>query len=163
MSISAPAVMIRTLALGLGLLVTGALTAPADAAGDEVHVVLDQAKVMRIDKPADTVIVGNPAVADAIMHDSRTLVLIGRGFGSTNIIILDDKGAPIADEMVVVEPPSVALVTVQRGKTRFSYSCAPNCSPTVNPGDNAEFFSGTIEQFGTRNGAAQQAATGKGN
>mgnify|MGYP001423449278 CR=1 FL=1 len=147
-------------ALGLGLLVS---PEPAALAKEPIKVTLDRAKVMRIESPADTVIVGNPAIADAVMHDRTTLVVIGRGFGSTNLIILDENGEAIADETLVVGPQSDAVVTVQRRGLRYSYSCSPACAPTVNPGDEEKFFKQVSEQGSSRNAAAQEAASAKGN
>lgn len=143
-------------------LIVSAVTGSAAMAKEPVTVVLDQAKVMKIDKPAATVIVGNPAIADAIMHDRTTLVIVGRGFGATNLIVLGEDGEPVADETLVVQPPQDALVTVQRRGSRFSYSCAPICAPTVNPGDEEKFFKESMGQMASRNSTAQQAAGGKG-
>ena len=149
--------------MAAALVLVSALAGSAASAKEPVTVVLDQAKVMKIDKPAATVIVGNPAIADAVMHDRTTLVIVGRGFGSTNLIVLGEDGQPIADETLVVQPPQNALVTVQRRGARYSYSCAPICAPTVNPGDDDTFFKGSMDQVAGRNSAAQAAAGGKSN
>lgn len=152
---------IAALGLCLGLSVTG-----IDGAGnaafskESIKVTVDRAKVMRIKSPADTVIVGNPAVADAVMHDPNTLVIVGRSFGTTNLIILDNDSKPIADEVIVVRPAESTVVTVQRRNARFSYSCAPNCSPAPTPGDQNEYFNQNSEQTSKRNQSAQAAAKG---
>ncbi len=65
-----------------------------------VIVTVDRAKVFRISSPASTVIVGNPAIADATVEDDVTLVLTGRSFGVTNLIVLDHEGNPIVDETI---------------------------------------------------------------
>ncbi|MBP0651082.1 pilus assembly protein N-terminal domain-containing protein, partial [Mycobacterium tuberculosis] len=56
-----------------GVAVIGLLSAPA-LAKDPIVVTMDRAKVMRIPAPADTVIIGNPAIADVSIHDRQTLV-----------------------------------------------------------------------------------------
>ncbi|MEZ5799399.1 MAG: pilus assembly protein N-terminal domain-containing protein [Nitratireductor sp.] len=71
---------------------------PASAAmaeegtGEPVTVIVDRAKVFRISRPAATVIIGNPSIADATVEDEKTLVLTGRSFGVTNLIVLDAMG-----------------------------------------------------------------------
>ena len=54
-----------------------------------VIVTVDRAKVFRMSSPAKTVIIGNPSIADATVEDDVTLVLTGRSFGVTNLIVLD--------------------------------------------------------------------------
>ena len=146
-----------TLAVGAGLL--GATSEPAHAK-EAIIVTVDRAKVMRINTAADTVIVGNPAVADAVMHNPNTLIIVGRSNGTTNLIVLDQDSKPIADEVIVVRAPESTIVTVQRKNQQFSYSCAPNCAPAPRPGDFVEFFENTAKQTANRNAEAQAAAKG---
>lgn len=114
---------------------------PAKAPPKEpIVVTMDRAKVMRIPAPADTVIVGNPAIADVSVRDRQTLVLTGRMAGTTNLVVLDKKGDPIADEIVSVEVAEAGIVFVQRGAARYSYACTPNCAVTLRTGDNKTHF-----------------------
>ena len=59
---------------------------------NSVIVIVDQAKIFRVSRPAATIIIGNPAIVDATVEDDQTLVLTGRAFGVTNLIVLDSKG-----------------------------------------------------------------------
>jgi hypothetical protein len=137
-----------------------ALSAVAPAAAETITVVLDQARVMRISEPAATIIIGNPSIADATIQDASTLVITGRSYGITNLLILDENGDAIADTQLRVEGPSIDRLTVYRGTSRFSYSCGGLCEPALVPGDNATFFGEISGQSGTRNSvAAGQAAT----
>ncbi len=63
---------------------------------------MNQAKILKLSRAADTIIIGNPEIADASVQDASTVVLTGRGFGVTNLVILDEAGAPIIDEQVIV-------------------------------------------------------------
>ena len=63
---------------------------------------MNQAKIVKLARPADTIVVGNPAIADAAVQDASTIVLTGKGFGVTNLVILDGDGNPIVDEQVTV-------------------------------------------------------------
>lgn len=107
---------------------------------EPIVVTMDRAKVMRIPVPADTIIVGNPAIADVSVRDRQTLVLTGRMAGVTNLVVLDKKGDPIADEIVSVEVAETGIVFVQRGASRSSYACTPNCAVTIRTGDNRQHF-----------------------
>lgn len=145
------------IAAGTGLASLAAAT-PAATAKESIYVTVDRAKVMRIAEPASTVIIGNPAVADAVMHNQNTLVIVGRRFGATNLIILDEDSQPIADEIIVVRPADSTVVTVQRQAARFSYSCSPTCSPSPVPGDQDEYFKTNSSQESDRNEVAEAAA-----
>lgn len=118
---------------------------------DPIVVTMDRAKVMRIPAPADTVIVGNPAIADVSIRDRQTLVLTGRMAGTTNVVVLDKKGDPIADEVVVVEVAEGGIVFVQRGANRYSYACTPNCAVTLRTGDQKQHFDDAKSQIDSVN------------
>lgn len=91
-----------------------------------IRVVLNHAKVVKLSAPASTVIVGNPEIADTTVQDPQTLVLTGRGFGSTNLVILDAGGNPILDERVAVTREDETL-RIYRQAEIDSYSCQPFC------------------------------------
>ena len=123
-----------------------------------ILVTVDQAKVIRIEHEADTVIIGNPAIADAVLYDRKTLVITGRAFGSTNILILDANGELVIDEVLRVQPATDSIVTVQRQRQNFTDRCTPLCKPAVAPGDQNEFYEQSINQSDRRNEFASQAA-----
>jgi Flp pilus assembly secretin CpaC len=146
---SRPPVSFRQRAIA-GLLAAAALAIVTDsAAAETIEVVVDRAKVMRIAQPADVVIIGNPAIADATIQDSQTLIITGRSFGTTNIIVLDAAGQAIADEVITVGPQDDNIVTVYRRASRQTLSCTPECSPTLAVGDDQGWFdsvSGQMQQ-----------------
>jgi Flp pilus assembly secretin CpaC len=113
----------------------------------DVSVAVDRAKVMRVSRPADIVIVGNPAIADATVRDNQTLIITGRSFGSTNLIVLDAEGQAIAEEIVTVTQPDDGLVTVFRRASRQTYSCTPQCAPTLTIGDSDSVFNAVNSQI----------------
>ena len=96
-----------------------------------VRISVNRAKVVRIPRTADTVIVGNPAIAEATLQDARTIVLTGKVLGTTNLIVLDEEGDPIIDETLVVAPPDTNTVNLFQGSTRDQLSCAPDCQQTA--------------------------------
>ncbi|HSO47204.1 MAG TPA: pilus assembly protein N-terminal domain-containing protein [Rhizobiaceae bacterium] len=122
-----------------------------DEANPPVIVTVDRAKVFRVSRPAATVIIGNPAIADATVEDEQTLVLTGRSFGVTNLIILDAKGEPIVDQTLVVKGHETNTVRIYRRSQRETMACAPVCEPTLTIGDNSEAFNFASEQISARN------------
>jgi Flp pilus assembly secretin CpaC len=113
----------------------------------DVAVDVDHAKVMRVSRPADLVIIGNPAIADATVRDNQTLIITGRSFGATNLIVLDANGQLIAEEIITVTQPDNGVVTVYRRAARQSYSCTPDCSPTLSMGDSESAFAAVRTQI----------------
>jgi hypothetical protein len=145
------------------LLIAASIVASAAVAAKEpLTVVMDRAKIMKISAPAATVIVGNPAIADALIHDRQTLIITGRAVGLTNLVILDAKGEPIADEVIVVQKIQDGLVTVQRGGNRSSYSCTPHCANMMEVGDAPAVFDQTVTQLKQRNSFGSDGATAQG-
>ncbi len=129
---------------GLAGIVAFAATAGAT---EPISVIVDRAKVLHISQPADVVIIGNPAIADATIQDSQTLIITGRSYGTTNLIVLDKKGQSIADDIVTVEPSNDQVVTVYRRASRQTLSCTPECSPVMSLGDNPNTFEAAKSQI----------------
>src|SRR5690349_12671394 len=107
-----------------------AQAAPQEAPGSAVLVLVDHAKVVRLPEKARTVIVGNPAIADVTVQRNGVMVVTGKSFGVTNLIALDSGGTLLAESLVRVSAASDAVLTVQRGMERESYSCTPVCQPS---------------------------------
>lgn len=140
-------------AAALGLAPTLAL---ADA-GQPISVKVNMARILRISAPAATVIIGNPGVADITIQDPQTLVLTGKSYGQTNLIVLDNMGNPIADTVVSVVQGQADLVTVYMGTARNTLACQPVCQPTIMMGDDTEFSSTTFASSAVvRNAAGAQ-------
>ncbi len=145
---------LRLLAAGAALAATAAI-----AQAEPIAVVVDHAKVMQVSRPADIVIIGNPAIADATIQDNRTLIITGRSFGTTNLIVLDSDGKPIADEVITVAAPNDQVVTVFRRANRQSYSCTPECAPILMVGDNVDVFDSVNQQIQAHGSLTDTAAT----
>ena len=146
-------------AVGLAaFLLTGVVIAPGGSdAKEPIAIVIDRAKVMHISRPADTIIIGNPAIADATIQDNQTLIITGRSYGSTNLIVLDAAGQPIADEVLMVEATDEAIVTVFKRSARVTLSCTPQCAPTLTIGDHSDSFEAVNTQIGAHNSLSEAA------
>ncbi|WP_309083473.1 pilus assembly protein N-terminal domain-containing protein [Chelativorans sp.] len=107
------------------LLAFAAFSAPTYA--ESIRLVMNQAKIIKLARPADTVVIGNSQIADATVQDSTTIVLTGKGFGVTNVVVLDLDGQPVMDEQVVVSRQTVDSVRVYRRAAVQTLSCTPFC------------------------------------
>lgn len=99
------------------------------ASAAEISVQINQAKILKLTRPADTIVIGNPLIADASVQDATTIVLTGRGFGSTNLVVLDNAGAPIVDQQVVVSRYETGTMRIYRRAFVQTLSCTPTCEP----------------------------------
>jgi Flp pilus assembly secretin CpaC len=123
---------------------------------DTVTVMIDHAKVVRLPERAQTVIIGNPMIADLTVQKNGIVVVTGKSYGVTNVIALDGSGTLLAESFISVQAATESVVVVQRGLERESYSCTPNCLPSILLGDSNKYFSENGGQAGQRNGLATQ-------
>lgn len=135
------------------------VSAPQTGALETVAVLVDHAKVVRLPEKAQTVIVGNPSIADVSVQRNGVMVVTGKSFGITNLIALDASGALLAESLVRVGAASDSVLTVQRGLERETYSCSPVCQPATRLGDAQRYFVETTGQVGTRNTQATGGLT----
>lgn len=139
--------------LSIPLVAGAAAQTPTPA--DTVEVTVDHAKVVRLPQKAQTVIVGNPGIADVTVQKNGIMIVTGKTFGVTNLIALDANGGLLAESYVRVRAASDSILTVQRGLERESYSCAPTCQPTLQLGDANRHFAEVGAQAKGRNSFAR--------
>ncbi len=96
-----------------------------------MRVYMDHARVLKLDRPVSKVIIGNADVADATVADAKTIVVTGRNFGTTNLVILDQDGNAIVDERILVSIDEGNTVRVYKQTSRTVLSCTPNCERHV--------------------------------
>lgn len=129
----------------------------AAAAADQITVVLDQARVIRIPERTSTVVIGNPLIADISVQTGGMAVITAKGYGITNFIALDQRGNVLLEQSIEVHGPRDKIVTVHRGIDRETYSCTPNCDRRITLGDTPAYFDATLLQSGRRDSQAQGA------
>jgi Flp pilus assembly secretin CpaC len=129
---------------------------PALAASD-VTIYTDQAKILHLESQPGTIVVGNPSIADVTVQGKR-VVLMGRSYGVTNIIVLDREGKQIAALDVTVQMGDKNAVQVFRAGGRATLVCAPLCEQTVQIGDSPARFNNVVKQIATKNGLAGGSA-----
>lgn len=102
---------------------------------------INKTEIVRLPVRASAVVIGNPAIADVSVHAADTLFVVGRGYGETNLIVLDANGNTVMDtDIQVLQKPSAHSVRVFNRSARQSYNCAPNCQPSPVIGDDPEFL-----------------------
>ena len=124
---------------------TAALTSPAFAG--EVWLTMDYVQPYVIERPAGKIIIGNPGIADVQVQDSTSVLLFGKGPGTTNMYILDENGEKIDDLIVRVRARGDNALTMQRGVERTTYNCMTACEQTVTVGDSGAAFGQTASQI----------------
>jgi hypothetical protein len=143
---------LRALVVAVGI--SAGLTALAPAA--DISVLLDEARLVKLPDRVVTIVIGNPLIADATVQAGGTMVITGKGYGSTNIIALDRAGAVLLERKVEVRGPGGSdVVVVYKGVERESYSCTPDCERRLTLGDGNGYFEATATQIGARNALAQ--------
>jgi hypothetical protein len=107
-----------------------------------VAVPLDEVRTVAFAKPVTTVYVGNPSIADINMIDARHAFVLGKRFGTTNIIALDSTGHEVANTYVSVSGASGGTVTLTKGAfgttpaTQTTLACGgARCEVAPVPGD----------------------------
>jgi len=142
------------------LLLAAVVSTPAHAI-DTITVAVDQATITKMPDSVATLVIGNPVIADVNVRPGGLLVITGKAYGATNLIVLDGSGAVLSERYIEVTGPRDDVVVVYRGVNRESYSCAPDCNPRITLGDAPLFFSQTSSQTGDRTAQALgQAAVG---
>src|SRR5438270_14087931 len=91
-----------------------AVSVSAAASAGEIQVPIDNVLAVTLERPAKTIYVGNPTIADITVVDPRHVFVLGKTFGSTNLIALDASGEQTLNDQVVVTDRPGAAVTVQR-------------------------------------------------
>jgi Flp pilus assembly secretin CpaC len=111
-------------------LIAGSLLAASSlpvVAEPTIDVEINQAKILKLSRPADTVVIGNPQIADASVQDASTIVLTGKGFGQTNLVVLAEDGSPIVDQQISVSRNATSTVRIYRRAEIQTLFCAPYC------------------------------------
>lgn len=135
--------MRRPLALLAALAV---LTSGAPALAQGLPVRIDQASRITLPAAARDVVIGNPSVADVTIIDGRNLLVMGKSYGVTNIVVLDARGRTILDRQIVVSASDDGRVSFFRGPDVYNYACSPRCERTPMPGER-DSGSGVYSQW----------------
>ena len=116
--------MTRSLPIALTL----SLILATPLAAETLTVAIDHSTRLNVAGAAASVVVGNPQVADVTVVDSHTVYVSGRGYGETDVVVLDAAGRTLFAGDVMVGAPNSGRVSVYRGSARTDLACAPGCA-----------------------------------
>lgn len=123
------------------LIVMGIVFLPASVGrADDLQVKIDEAHLIRLPSSGAEVIVGNPTIADVAVRSSKLLVVTGKSFGFTNVIVLDAQGDEILSTKISVAADVRRMVTLRKGVLRYSLHCTPDCQTPLVVGDDSAYF-----------------------
>jgi hypothetical protein len=127
---------------------------------EAVALALDEVHTLTFRTPVATVYVGNPAIADVTMIDSRHAFVQGKGFGRTNIVALNRDNVQVFNTHIAVTGnDGGGTVTLNRGAQRVTLNCAGGrCEPTPMPGDDQKAYDTVNTQSTTHQSTAHGAA-----
>lgn len=107
---------------------------PTETLDSETHPVLnlspDKSELVRLDREASSVIVGNSSHVAVLLDSSRLAVVIPRSPGATYFTVLDKDGNVIMQRHVVVAAPKKNYVRVRRSCSATGTGRNNNCQPT---------------------------------
>ena len=113
---------------------TSAAVQPLAPLDGETHPPLkvspDKSELVRLDKEASSVIVGNPAHITVLLDSPKLAVVIPRTSGATYFTVLDKDGNVIMQRHVIVAAPKKNYVRVRRSCAGSSGSRNNNCQAT---------------------------------
>jgi hypothetical protein len=103
------------------------LSATAADTASPLNIVLGQSVHVPVGGTVANVIVTNPAVADVIVVDSHSVIVQGKGSGTSQIMALDTAGHVLLDSVVTVNGARSSAITLYRGLVGQEISCTPRC------------------------------------
>jgi hypothetical protein len=107
------------------------LSAGVASAAGPLTVDLNGARRVPLRGAAANIFVADPAVADVTMIDNHSLIVLGKGYGVTTILVTDHAGHTLYDGAVAVLGSEAGRVTVYRGAVAQDYHCSGRCE-TIN-------------------------------
>jgi Flp pilus assembly secretin CpaC len=121
----------RGVLIAAALAGAAALPGVASAQSQPLSVEIDQSARIQLRGQAGSVIVGNPAIADVTVVDANTLFVTGKGYGVTEVVVVDGVGRTLFQSQVVVAGGDAGRVRVWRGAQVTEMACAASCAPTL--------------------------------
>src|SRR5262249_28521815 len=136
------------------LAVTAAL-APAALAKEPLKIYVDQTVTMKLSGAASSVVLGNATVVDVNVHDANTLLITGKAFGTTNMMVLNKADEPILQVQLIVASDNPGELTIVRGTGVNTYSCSDKCRATPMVGDDPGYFNNVMATVNGKQAAAK--------
>ncbi|HUO22099.1 MAG TPA: pilus assembly protein N-terminal domain-containing protein [Caulobacteraceae bacterium] len=113
------------LAAAGGVCVLAAL--PHAASAQAFSVPLSESRPLSLPGSASDVLVGDPAIADVTVVDHHHILVHGKMFGRTNLVVMDGAGRTLFSGPIVVSAADEDHVSLFRGSQQSEYSCSTRC------------------------------------
>jgi hypothetical protein len=139
---------------------TGVLAMTGNVAAQDISVAIDEARLLRLERPGAEIVVGNPSIADISVQNGQLLVVTGKSYGISNIIVLDTQGREILNRRLRVTTDTRRMVTLHKGKNRHTLDCHNRCETALVPGDAPDHFDAVSKTVRGKFGVAQSAVDG---
>jgi SpoU rRNA methylase family enzyme len=132
------------------------------ASAADIGLPMDEVRTISFKTPVKTVFVGNPLIADVTVIDPKRIFLLGKNFGTTNLVALNEDGDQIANDRITVFGREGSVVTLQRGTAQTTLACpAGRCQTSPMPGDDSAPFDAVTGQIDKREAGIKGATTGQ--
>jgi Flp pilus assembly secretin CpaC len=134
------------------------------AMADGLNLNWREARVVRLAKPATSVVIGDPTVADVTLDTPTTVIVFGKTPGETNLLVLSGDQELLLDWPVVVTPVSARHVSVLNAvapdaPTEVLYACGTErCTRVLSPTD-VEFAASSRSQTTSDTDASKSATS----
>jgi Flp pilus assembly secretin CpaC len=148
----------------LFVLVSMLVLASSAAMADGLNLNWREARVVKLAKPATSVVIGDPTVADVTLETPTTVVVFGKTPGETNVIVLAGDQEMLLDWPVVVSPVTARHVSVVNAVTETApsevlYACGTErCTRVLSPTD-VEFSSSASSSTSSDTDASKSASS----
>lgn len=120
------------------VIVLTTLAAAGAAVAQSLPVRVDQATRVSVSSAIRDVVIGNPAIADVTVMDATSVLVTGKRYGVTSLMIVDQRGRTVLNREVVVSGSDDAHVTIYRGPRVSTFACAPTCEQVSGAAPGAE-------------------------
>jgi len=138
--------------------------ASAAAMADGLNINWREARVLKLAKPATSVIIGDPTVADVTLDSPDTLIIFGKTPGETNMLVLSGGQEVLLDWAVVVSPVTARHVSVvsaagANAPGEVLYACGTErCTRVLSPTD-VQFSSSSTSATSSDTDASKSASS----
>jgi Flp pilus assembly secretin CpaC len=147
----------------LFILVSMLVLASSAALADGLNLNWREARVVKLAKPATSVVIGDPTVADVTLETPTTVIVFGKTPGETNVIVLSGEQELLLDWPVIVSPVTARHVSVvSSGATAPAetlYACGTErCTRVLSPTD-VEFSASASSSTSSDTDASKSASS----
>lgn len=138
--------------------------ASSAALADGLNINWREARVVKLAKPATSIVVGDPTVADVTLDTPDTMIIFGKAPGETNLLVLSGNQELLLDWPVVVSPTTARHVSVlnasdAQAPSEVLYACGTErCARVLSPTD-VQFRASTSSDTSSNTDATKSATS----